>query len=287
MEKTLEELRTASDAQYESNENKITSYIKALTDKPCVVSCSDSTTAHNGKDHRDFYITVEFLGEDGKRIFASDFNASYRARSHWSNNDLVFDGPALAMDCGSSGLTTRKDNPGKIYRVQLMAALWEHEDEFCELLESLPHNDVYAYCDERARLERIKREEEKQAREKKTAEVEAALVAGFEFTEANLDYRGKKLGVVTFKVDKVTPKRVYFTRKSTQPGSRYKHEITDGKYKYVGTEYGIETVVHTCYADKGSVIYALVNGGKVNSYIKGDSYVSTDLAVDRFEPAEE
>lgn len=266
-EATLE----ASHNEEEKNQAKIADFIQGLTDKELRVR---STI----REQYDIYVSVNFIDQDGKDDFASDFNISYRGKFDYDTRS--YSTPEVAMDCGSSGLTTRREEPFKVERCHLMSAIWNHENELVEVFKGLSFEcakkTYEAKLAHNAEKHRIEDEAQKALDEKVSAMVKVGYTFSEDATETYWDYdtaayKHRLLFKRAVTITKITPKRVYLEWAwVTENESQYKYGTVDEKYQWIGTSFG-----HVNHKQTGYMAIAEFTR-RMKSRLKGSDYTIAD-----------
>lgn len=222
----LEDLKLKAQEEARDNEKKITDYLQGLIDNPIKVDV-------NCNDGREVYLTVKFLGAEGEKYWAADVSISYESKYDFDLKKRV--DPVLRMDSSSSGLTSRQENPGKVLRAEFMYKLWQHEPEFTQLLNTLPHNADKEYTDAWHKHQAEEQEQARLAEVAKRAQVFQSLAPGLTYEDTHLQE--------SYTIQKITPARVYVQRRSLNVNYR-----------------GKSVFVYDCYISKELLIDQLAKG---------------------------
>ena len=121
----LEELRLEALKEINNNKDIIKNYLSTLTDA-------------NPK----YFIDIDsFYGEFDEfnvEVLFDRFKFDIKVKNTNDNYELM-------MDCCSSGLETRKRNPGKVDAYLMMAEIWKHENEILGLVDKLSFEALSEY----------------------------------------------------------------------------------------------------------------------------------------------
>lgn len=236
------EIKAKGEANY--NEDRITSYLQGLIDSPIRVNV-------NRNDDRETYLSVEFLDVNGKKYFAADVSISYECEYDFDLRD--YPDPVLRMDSSSSGLTSRKENPGKVVRAEFMYKLWQHEIEFTHLLDTLSHSAEKAYTDACSKKQAEERKQAKLTEDAKRNAVLKTLAPGLTFEHEHLR--------TSYTIQKVTPARVYVNCKHIN--------LSDDCM-----------AIYDCYVNKSLLVDQLVNNRSIFDIATDDFYGKTNCHLE-------
>lgn len=243
----LWELAKAEETQ---NRDRVFKYLQTLTPGCPTFRMTDITYNYQP----DISITITFLNNrEDPEVKSSyfEFDIAYKAEYDWETKTAK--APELLMGCGSYGMQTKKQNPGKVYGYHMMGVLWEHETEFTKLLDTLSHDASEAYSSAKCEYDLEQAEIKRKGEEAHKAEVAAQVKVGFEFSE-QLDNR--RQNKYEYKITKMTPKRCYLEVVRQYKDWRYRWEDS----KCVGREDGVFSEKFTCYMETSRLLSRLING---------------------------
>lgn len=257
----LSRLMAEARKETKNNEQIISDYIQALTDKKLVVRSSYNYYEYS--QLTEVSVWVEFFDESkGRTDFGSNFDIHFKASSDGTYT--------FKQGCGTCGSYSRKEAPYQIDRMRLMLNIWDREKELVELFDNLPYEANKAAERLLRQKDREDAEAERIAREKKEQEVKAKIKVGYTFSDSN------KRESFEYTITKITPKRVYLEYTSSFELKEYVWEDDT----YLREKNVLKHVKSSGYIEYDLFVNLLTDLGSnlsrtVESYMKGASWIST------------
>lgn len=197
---TLSKLLNDVKIEQDANKALIKNYLEGLIGKDIATHMSiDTYSQYN------VVINIEFLAEADNlksRYFGADISLDYYREYDWKTG--TYAEPELRMNTSSCGSQSRRENPGIYSRAKTQLLIWDHEEEFKTLLNSLHYECLQAHHKALNQYEVERRTKEKEEEAKRVQDFESQLVVGKEFNE---DFEDRSYWA---RITNITPKRVYF-----------------------------------------------------------------------------
>lgn len=198
---TLNQLQSNAAVEQEANKKIISNYLHKLIGQEVPVKLYINTYSK----HR-VSIGIEFLKEadnPSSSYFGAGIDIDYSSTYNFDKE--VYEAPKLKLNTSSCGGKSRQDNPGLYLRAKTQISIWDHEEEFKELLENLKYDETEVFKSASSEFSKECAAKEAENTAKRIEALNSSLLQGktFKSTIYDKEYFAS--------ITSITPKRLYFS----------------------------------------------------------------------------